>query len=189
MKHTMIKAISLIMVFILLLGAFAGCGDAMDGNKETTPSVNAGQTPKEPDNKEEEQDDPTRVFTIGDLEPLSKEKQAEVEAVWNTTMTKKLSWTPVEPPYRNSHRYYGIYSGCVVIFESITSVAEGSTFDGGIYVGNQKIESWYLEKVWVYHNGEFVDIRVAYENKLLSDDDISAIVKYNREYEEYLRSR
>ena len=192
MKHAVTKKISLIMVLILLLAAFAACGDAMDGNKETTPSINPGQTPKEPENTEEEEkkeeDDTTLVFTLGDLEPLSKEKQEEVEKAWeietvgNIYMRQKIYWCKNgNPDVVLSHRYYGTYNDCIVIYEMMEDF---TNILRGIEVGGQKIYSWWLREVWVYYNGEFITINEAYENKLLTDDDISEIAKYNLLFEE-----
>jgi len=168
------------MVLILLLTAFAGCGDAMGGNKETTPSVNAGQTPKEPDNKEEEQDDPTRVFTIGDLEPLSKEKQLEVEEAWNRRHngSDALEWceTDSDTWIIWGDKYYGTFNECIVIFSPT-----GATSEETVSIAGKEITYGSGFALWVYVDGEFVDILTAYSNNIISDADVGEIARYHGE--------
>ena len=188
MKHTVKKMISLIMVLILLLTALASCSDAKENDKETTPSINPGQSPETPENTEEVEEDTTLVFTLDSLEPLSKEKQLEVEEAWeietvsNIYMRHEIYWCKNgNPDVMLSHRYYGTYNDCIVIYEMIQ---DGINMLCGIEVGGQKIESWWVSEIWVYHNGEFITINSAYENKLLTEDNISEIVRYNLLFEE-----
>ena len=195
LKNSIKRLLSVAMVLILLIGAFVGCVDTMHGNIETTPSINWGQDPDDPgnkDNNDEDKDnendaDPTRVFTLDSLEPLSKEKQAEVESVWIKKTGKNLSWCRIvngELSHMAYYRYYGTYNNCVVICEPISWNID--IVSGSLEIAEQKIKSLYIKEIWIYKDGDFFDVRTAYENKFLTDSDISAIVKYNDAFEKYI---
>ena len=186
MKNRMKKMISLTMVIILLLAALAGCGDAMYGNGEATPSINAGAQPEDLGTENKKDTDPTRVFTLDSLEPLSKEKQKEVEDAWKKVEGNiELQWVAEDTDHwrRFGDRYYGTYNGCIVIF-GIGSLDD----DKIIEVAGYKITHKYVAAMWVYSNGEFYRIEVAYEKGLLSEADIAAIVEYHNKYQAYIES-
>ena len=186
MKNTVTKVISIIMVLILLLTAFAGCGDAMYEDKETTPSVNLGAEPDEPNEPDgddgEKEIDPTRVFTLDSLEPLSKEKQEEVEAAWKEKKGYDLLWRETvlaNGKVTSEDRYYGTFNGGVVIFHPI---ADNLTVGGSMEIGGQKIKFGKMFEIWIYKNNDFIEIKEAYESGLLSDDNVMAIVEYHNEF-------
>jgi len=89
MKNRMKKTISVIMVLILLLGAFAGCGDAMYGNKETTPSVNAENMPRPLTDEEIDN-------IIGQSIDLSPEKEEEIKEICTATYGFKKEEIQIE---------------------------------------------------------------------------------------------
>ena len=191
MKNRMKKMISLIMVIILLLAAFAGCGNALNGEQKTTPSVNAGANPddlgSDNDDNEEKEDDPTRVFTLDSLEPLSKEKQAEVEAAWKekNNGTGALAWchAGTEIGLLLGDRYYGTFGDSTVIFC-------GSNLEMlcTIKVADCEFTHGARFNIYVYNNGEFCDITEAYEKKLLSDGNIAELAKYHARFHAYINN-
>ena len=179
------------MVLILLMCSLSACGDANDGNKETTPSVNSGNDPEDPsnsndiENNNENEHDFTRVFTLDSLEPLSKEKQAEVEAAWKEKTGEKLLWCGVRLPngkINAEDRYYGTFNDCVVICH-IMATNFGAL--GRLEIAGQKMLLGAPFEIWIY-NGEFIEIKDAYESQLITADDIAKIAEYHNDFAEYL---
>ena len=174
------------MVFILLLGVFAGCGDAMYGDKETTPSVNAGANPDNlgANNNEEKEDDPTRVFTLDSLEPLSKEKQAEVEAAWTEKKGGDLYWcaTLSNGGFAISgERYYGTFNDRIVVFTHT-----GLDSNGNMELAGQTIIHGCCDfNLFVYYNGEFYRLNSTNQYEWFTESDLLRIVEYHNEFEEY----
>ena len=190
MKHTVKKTISLIMVLILLLTALASCGGAKEKDKETTPSINPGQSPETPENTEEVEEDTTLVFTLGNLEPLSKEKQLEVEEAWKKQKDSELLWcgTVLENGKTTyEDRYYGTFNNGVVIFHvAAWNIGVAST----VNVAGQKIKFGTGFEIWIcYDNGTFVEIEEAYESGLLSDKNVKDIAEYHEKFEQYRTGR
>ena len=200
MKYTMrdrlTKFLSLIMVLALLCSAFSACGEANDDNKETTPSVNVGNTPEKPENNDggesngekdnEEEHDFTRVFTLDSLEPLSVEKQAEVEAAWKEKSGEKLLWCGVRLANGKiiaEDRYYGTFNDCVVICHIIPR-----NFGelGKLEIAGQEMLLGAPFEIWIYSNGELIEIEDAYESQLITADDIAKIAEYHNDFAEYL---
>ena len=185
------KIFSLTMVIILLLAAFAGCGSASNVDKETTPSVNAGTNPddlgSDNDDNEEKEDDPTRVFTLDSLEPLSKEKQEEIEAAWKESHdgTGILQWryTGEDSWFLWGDRYYGTFGDSTVIFSPGLLTALQT-----IKVADQEFVYGRRFNIYVYNNGEFFDITEAYEKKLLTYDDVAELAKYHATFQAYVNS-
>lgn len=185
MKYKVTKTISLTMVLILLLGVFASCSNALNGDKETTPSVNAGANPDDlsSDNNEEKEDDPTRVFTLDSLEPLSKEKQKEVEAAWLEYAGEPLLWrSRVTEKVFITERYYGTYNNCVVFFMSSAVLTGTKTIE----IAGHEIHFNYRFNIWVYNDGQFYKIEEAYEKGLLDESNIARISKYHSEFQMYV---
>ena len=160
MKHTMTKAISVIMVLILLLGAFAGCGDAMYGDKNTTPSVNAGASP-------------------GDSEATSKIKEA-IDDAWMKNRNEELIWYDIDRDGLYGARYYGTFNGFDIIFKGSLSI---TTADGCIYVANYDFRHPVTFQIFAYKNGEFTGLKEAYEKSWLTESQIKEI--YDIHWYEY----
>ena len=196
-KKHLTKALSLIMVLILLTCSLSACGDAKDGDKETTPSVNVENEPEVPENNaggesngekdNEEEHDFTRVFTLDSLEPLSKEKQAEVEAAWKENSGKDIGWceSPLKSDgtYVEVNRYYGIYNNNVLILTH--SIMDGSMEI--VLAGQTIVHYGCWATMWVYSNGEFYRLTEENQYDWFTEDDLLKIVEYHREYEEYMK--
>ena len=183
------------MVLILLLCSLPACGDANGGNKETTPSVNSGNDPEDPnnsndiENNNENEHDFTRVFTLDSLEPLSVEMQAEVEAVWKEKTGEKLLWCGARlsnGKINAEDRYYGTFNDCVVVFHI---VAPFLTVVGRLEVGGQTLVHGTPFEIWIYSDNTFISIKEAYENGILTDVDISKIIEYHNDFFEYLQNK
>ena len=199
MKNSLTKALSLIMVLILLTCSLSACGDAKDGDKETTPSVNVENEPEVPENNaggendgenennNENERDFTRVFTLDSLEPLSKEKQAEVEAAWKENSGKDIGWceSPLKSDgtYVEVNRYYGIYNNNVLILTH--SIMDGSMEI--VLAGQTIVHYGCWATMWVYSNGEFYRLTEENQYDWFTEDDLLKIVEYHREYEEYMK--
>ena len=191
MKNTVTKVISIIMVLILLLTAFAGCGDAMYEDKETTPSVNLGAEPDEPNEPDgddgEKEIDPTRVFTLDSLEPLSKEKQEEVEAAWGERfLLPNVRWceTISKQGYVYSiSRYYGTYNECVVIFHHSSLDALAPYIE---IAGEPMYHQCCDFNLYVYCDGEFHRVHEGNCLNWLTESEWHEVVSYHNEFEDYL---
>ena len=197
MKDRLTKFLSLIMVLALLCSAFSACGEENDDNKETTPSVNVGNTPEKPENNDggesngekdnEEEHDFTRVFTLDSLEPLSVEKQAEVEAAWKEKSGGDIGWceSPLKSDgtYVEVNRYYGIYNDSVLFLTH--SIMDGSM---EIVLAGQAIVHYACwATMWIYSNGEFYRLTEENQYEWFTEDDLLIIAEYHREYEEYMK--
>ena len=186
MKNSVINKLSLILVLVLLVSSLAACGNANDGSVETTPYVNAGNTPEAPESSEgEKEHDSTRVFTLDSLEPLSAELQAEIEAAWKARSGEELLWhgsTLANGLIVVEDRYYGTYNGGVAVFHPYP-------YNFGT-VGKMRLagyEIWhgcYFE-ILIYKNGEFTSIYDAYESGMITDGDVADIFGYHNEFREF----
>lgn len=197
MKNSLTIALSIVMVLILLTCSLSACGDANGGNPETTPSVNAGNEPEnlkndnggendgEKDNEEEH--DFTRVFTLDSLEPLSVEKQAEVEAAWKEKSGGDIGWceSPLKSDgtYVEVNRYYGIYNDSVLFLTH--SIMDGSMEI--VLAGQAIVHYGCWATMWIYSNGEFYRLTEENQYEWFTEDDLLKIAEYHREYEEYMK--
>ena len=198
-KKHLTKALSIVMVLILLTCSLSACGDANGGNPETTPSVNVGNTPENPENNidgendgenennNENERDFTRVFTLDSLEPLSAEMQAEVEAAWKENSGKDIGWceSPMKSDgtYVEVNRYYGIYNNNVLILTH--SIMDGSMEI--VLAGQTIVHYGCWATMWVYSNGEIYRLTEENQYEWFAEDDLLKIVEYHREYEEYTK--
>ena len=189
------------MVPILLCSAFSACGDAKDGDKETTPSVNVENEPEVPENNavgendgenennsennNENEHDFTRVFTLDSLEPLSAEKQAEVEAAWTVFKNgKKLLWCDriTKENIQGINRYYGIYNEKVLIFHGEVGLADWAE---DMVLAGEEIAFNYRFTLWIYNEGTFYELTEENQYEWFTEPELLKIVEYHREFEKY----
>ena len=168
MKHTVKKAISIMMVLILLLGAFAGCGNAMYSDSETTPIANVGADPEsdpDPDSDSE----------------LDNEEKAKLEEDWFKLKGEPLEWWDFENGQYEGARYYGTFNGYIIFFVEHPSI--GATIDADRGVGDFIFYHSGNFQIYAYKSGEFYTLEEAYRNGLLSDNQIEKI--YNIHWHKY----
>lgn len=112
---------------------------------------------------------------------LSDSKRQEIEAAWNEEFGSGpgMWFDPenIETGYA-APRYYGNYEGYDIIFEKTdlavisTEAIAGETFEG---------RSSFI--LWAYSNGEFIFLKDAYEEGLISANSIKKIAKIHSQYQ------
>ena len=96
------------------------------------------------------------------------ELQAEFEAAWLAEFGWEFEWGKRE-------RYYGTYGDCIVIFmpgflqANWTETIAGEEFTHSVIFGLK-----------VFYNGEFLTLEQAYEQGLISKEQVSLIAEYHR---------
>ena len=172
MKYKATKTISLTMVLILLLGAFAGCSNALNGDKETTPSLNAGV---QPDN-------------LGGSNNNDSEINSE---------TKEAKWREAEMAMKSEYVSLGfkeenlsvvriadfreVYVGMVRTGEIYEESYE--TIGGFDFVYNPRRSTKYkdAQPMDVYYRGECYKLADAFENGILESKDLFELFKSCRD--------
>ena len=80
-------------------------------------------------------------------------------------------------------RYYGTFNDCVVICH-IMPRNFGDL--GKLEIAGQEMLLGAPFEIWIYSNGEFIEIEDAYESQLITADDIAKITEYHNDFAEYL---
>lgn len=182
------KLVALLMAAILLLSV-AGCAAGSNG----TTGINIGNpgassatqttatTPSEP--VPTTQPAPARMQIPGPewSVPLTVEMQDAINEARRAKFggDAGLTWD------EDSHwclRYYGTYDGHIVYFVETPLDAMHE-----IVLGNQTIMHGNVFVIWVYSDGELCELEEAYHNGLLTDDHISLINQYHKEYNKAYR--
>lgn len=95
------------------------------------------------------------------------ELQAEFEAAWLAEYGWEFNW--------NKGWYYGTYGDCVVIFmPGIMQVIHSVT------VADEEFTYSVYFTLQVYYNGEFMYLDQAYEQGLISKEQVALIAEYHR---------
>lgn len=97
----------------------------------------------------------------------------------------EFSWTQLDSEGNLSEggsRYYGIYGDCVAVFQptmlcwvETKQVADSEFTHSSSFV------------IWIYHDGEFCTIEEAWEQGLLTKEQVALMAEYHEKAVEYFR--
>ena len=119
------------------------------------------------------------------ITPLSTEKAIKIKQDYLEWRRKNVENTKSEGEYDdltvddvNLEHYFGTYNGCyVVLIEFYGDIhMDALTTE---YIAGYRFDYNYIRTTKVYHNGEFINLRDAHSNGLLSEKDIKDIHYYH----------
>ena len=119
------------------------------------------------------------------ITPLSTEKTIKIKQDYLEWRRKNVENTKSEGEYDdltvddvNLEHYFGTYNGCyVVLIEFYGDIhMDAETTE---YIAGYRFDYNYIRTTKVYHNGEFINLRDAHSNGLLSEKDIKDIHYYH----------
>ena len=112
---------------------------------------------------------------------IEKELQKAALQKWG----HEFSWTQLDSEGNLSEggsRYYGIYGDCIAVFQSTMlcwvetkQVADSEFTHSSSFV------------IWIYHDGEFCTIEEAWEQALLTKEQVALMAEYHEKAVEYIR--
>lgn len=116
--------------------------------------------------------------------PSKKVEQQLQEAALNT-WGHEFYWTKLNEDgslNNGGARYYGIYGECVAVFEH-TMLCWVETK----HIADSEFTHSSSFVIWIYHDGEFCTIEEAWEQGLLTKEQVEQMAEYHRKTEEYVR--
>ena len=149
------KLILLLSVLTLLIPMLAGCQSAQTPSHESS------------------------------YEPLSAEKIKEINAAWETSPIKGYEGSRVWWDLTSDMNYYGTHGECVVIQSILLYGGDTGFGESTEEIAGIKTTSKHLYYFIVYHNGEFVWLREAYEQEWMTKDNLLSIYeRFENKYPE-----
>ncbi len=121
-----------------------------------------------------------RKFPAQPPKKVEKELQEAALQKWGY----EFSWAHIDEKGNliDSPRYYGTYGDCIAVFESTWLC---------VLSGKQVADSEFSHSssfvIWIYHDGEFCTIEEAWEQDLLTKEQVALMAEYHKKAEEYIR--
>ena len=117
------------------------------------------------------------------LPPKSVEKELQKAALQN--WGHEFFWTQLDSEgnlREGGSRYYGIYGDCVAVFQPtmLCWVETKQVADSEFTYSSSFV-------IWIYHDGEFCTIEEAWEQGLLTKEQVALMAEYHEKATEYFR--
>lgn len=115
--------------------------------------------------------------------PSKKIEQLLQKAALNT-WGHEFQWTKLNEDgslNNGGARYYGIYGECVAVFEP-TMLCWVETK----HIADSEFTHSSSFVIWIYHDGGFCNIQDAYEQGLLTGEQVELMAEYHKKAEDYV---
>ena len=186
MKHT--KIFALVLAALLSASALCACQSPSPDPADTTPAPPAETTPTETAPAQTTSNETTTnesPYPFPEIEPMPDELRQKIEALHATedVYNKFHGWIT---PYSSSGsvRYYGTYGDVVVLFTS----GNIDVFTR-IYIAESVFEHSSGCRLYVYYDGTFIDLSKAYEQGLISAENVAKVAEIHEQFDVWSHSR
>lgn len=112
-------------------------------------------------------------------EPLPEDIKQEIDQAFQ----EKYGYKPWWYTGGKGVRYYGTYGDCIVLFDNdIDNILDWSETE---FIADRVFFDFGAFRLLVYRNGQFSGLKDAYENGLLSEEQIAEIAVYHANFHQY----
>ena len=191
LRSKIISRIIFFGVLILLMFAY-GCTDAnVDDPADTTLAPPAEIVETTPTETAPTQTTPNETTTsespypFPDIEPMPDELREKVEKVfventiWKDLTTEFPGWTTASSTQKRAGvRYYGMFGDVVILFHSASLLDAVETKS----IAGEKFMHFKPFDLYAYHNGVLIDLADAYDQGLISAEDISKVAQIHEQF-------
>lgn len=195
MKHTKIFAFAL--AAILLATALCACQSPSPDPADTTPApplsdvVDTTPTETTPTETTPAETTPNETTTnespypFPEIEPMPDELREKVEkafvenTIWKDLTNEFPGWTTADAVQKRSGvRYYGMFGDVVILFHSASILQAVETKS----ISGESFMHFHPFDLYAYHNGVLIDLADAYEQGIISAEDISKAAQIHEQF-------
>ena len=168
----------ILLAVVILCAAISGCAasNLTDAQLSTVPTVATTQRIAPSSSTQVEIPEPEVPYF--DLSLMTMARKTEIEAAWKAEFGGSLQW---EASFPTHDRFYGDFGTCVVILApgNLTAV---STIEVAGYAFTYS-NSFVL---YVYADGALYKIQEAYDNGIITQEQIGMVHTYHVNYVDYV---
>lgn len=170
------KWICILMAIVIFVLAGCAASNPTGTQLSTDPTVATTQPMAPSSSTQAEIPEPEVPYF--DLSLMSEDRKTEIEAAWKAKFDVSLQWEAYFPTH---DRFYGDFGTCVVILApgNLTAV---STIEVAGYAFTYT-SSFVL---YVYADGKFYQIQEAYNNGIVTQEQIGMVHTYHVNYVDYV---
>ena len=181
------KILCVVWVLVLVFGLCACAASNPIGvqlGSNTTTTVQPGIDPTVPTTQpvppssSTQAEKPEPEVPYFDLSLMTEVRKAEIEAAWKTQFGHLIEWEAYFPTH---DRFYGDFGTCVVILSPGVATAQHT-----IEVAGYAFTYSNSFVLYVYADGAFYKIQEAYDNGIVTQEQIGMVHTYHVNYVDYI---